>query len=337
MEESSTSVPPVVALCRKCGERPRRKDRRLCTQCRHQQYVERGQKDSAKRRAQKDERNARARERHAENPEKRNAPERARRAQNPEPHNAESRAYYATHSAEILAKKKADREANPALFQERNQKRYYGDLEASRAYNRDYAWENRERLRPLARAAEAKRHEADPLRMFLLRQARDQRRKARKYGLPCLWEPTYLEYALRWWDYECAYCGEQVTEGLWHRLHWDHFVALSDPACPGTVPWNLLPTCGASRRSGTGRDVPLCNASKGKLTPEEWLGRMMRRNRQHRLGRGLTSGEQRACKGLVTRKLQKIAAFFQEIAAFAQRRGDTPMGQRDDVVTILTT
>jgi 5-methylcytosine-specific restriction endonuclease McrA len=50
----------------------------------------------------------------------------------------------------------------------------------------------------------------------------------------------------------CAYCRNNEKVGI------DHFIPLSDPACPGTVFGNAVPAC----RS--------CNASKRNKRLEEW-------------------------------------------------------------------
>jgi hypothetical protein len=176
----------------------------------------------------------------------------------------------------------------------------------------------------LAKVAAEKRRVADPVRFQALRQAKTLRERTKKAELPLLWNSIYAEYALDWWKRECAYCGASLSDGLWHRLNWDHFIAGTDHTYPGTVPWNLLPVCGSSPNKGTGRDLPLCNCSKINRKPEEWLLRMILDKRQYLTGRALTPSEQRACKGLATRRLKKIRQFFQAAAGFAKERGDIP-------------
>jgi len=55
----------------------------------------------------------------------------------------------------------------------------------------------------------------------------------------------------------CAYCGAQ--QDFWHVLEIEHFIPLSAPGCPGTVPSNIVPAC----RS--------CNASKRNHDAYKWL------------------------------------------------------------------
>lgn len=315
---------PIIPapLCRICQTFPAKAGRRICGHCRYEQYLALGIRSPEKRRAEKDRRNELALQRYEENPAPRQQQSRAAHARKRPQRNQSSRAYYDSKRATILAQKKTARTQNPEVYKARVHTKYHRDVEASRAYGREYRWKHRERLRPLARQALAQRKLLDPQRVAFLGQASVARRKAKKYHLPCLWTSVYIDYALAWWGHTCAYCGTLVQEGLWHRLHWDHFIALSDPLCPGTVPWNMLPSCGSSRRSGTGRDVPLCNPSKGKLSPEVWLLRMTMRRQGGQLGRPLTVREQRKCQKLVTTKLARIALFFQQAQAYAVERGD---------------
>lgn len=85
---------------------------------------------------------------------------------------------------------------------------------------------------------------------------------------------------LTYWNYQCAICGR--PRGLWHTLAQDHWIPLTHPECPGTVPHNILPLC-----HGEGG----CNNSKGKKLPLVWL--------QEKLGK------RRAAK-----KLAEIQAYF---------------------------
>lgn len=55
------------------------------------------------------------------------------------------------------------------------------------------------------------------------------------------------------WGNKCAYCGKAKT------LTQDHFIPLSHPDCPGTVPHNMIPAC------------PSCNYSKGAIHPYDWI------------------------------------------------------------------
>jgi len=69
------------------------------------------------------------------------------------------------------------------------------------------------------------------------------------------------EFALSYFEGQCAVCGRQL-HGLFHTVSADHWIPLSDPDCPGTVPTNIVPLC-------CGKDG--CNESKGNRSPKEWL------------------------------------------------------------------
>lgn len=86
------------------------------------------------------------------------------------------------------------------------------------------------------------------------------RRLARKKGLPDNFRYKDWVRALNYFDNCCAICGR--SRGLWHTLAMDHWVPLSDPNCPGTVPENIVPLC---------HGLDGCNNSKGKQSPEIWL------------------------------------------------------------------
>lgn len=86
------------------------------------------------------------------------------------------------------------------------------------------------------------------------------RRRARKLALPRRWSIDDWEKCLEYWGHTCAVCGR--PQGLWHTLAMDHWIPLSDPACPGTVKENIVPLC-----HGEGG----CNNSKGNRAPREWL------------------------------------------------------------------
>lgn len=64
-----------------------------------------------------------------------------------------------------------------------------------------------------------------------------------KYGpayrhLPFLWNKRLWRKCRDAWGWRCAYCGVPGK-----RLEQDHFIPATHPACPGTVPWNIVPAC----------------------------------------------------------------------------------------------
>jgi len=82
-------------------------------------------------------------------------------------------------------------------------------------------------------------------------------RRARKLSLPADFSDSDWLTALDYWHYCCAYCGHQ--QDFWHTIEADHFIPITDPTCPGTVPANMIPACKA------------CNSSKHDRPAAEWL------------------------------------------------------------------
>lgn len=76
-------------------------------------------------------------------------------------------------------------------------------------------------------------------------------RRQRRCGAAYFWTWDHWQFALQWWGGRCAYCGGSADEQ-------DHFVPLSAPDCPGTVPGNMVPACGR------------CNRSKGAKLADAW-------------------------------------------------------------------
>lgn len=83
---------------------------------------------------------------------------------------------------------------------------------------------------------------------------------ARKRSLPDTFTERDWQRALEYWGYKCAVCGR--PRGLWHTLAADHWIPLTSPDCPGTIPTNIIPLC-----HGEGG----CNNSKRSKMPEVWL------------------------------------------------------------------
>jgi hypothetical protein len=82
----------------------------------------------------------------------------------------------------------------------------------------------------------------------------------RKRRLPDTFTDQDWQRALEYWGHQCAVCGR--PRGLWHTLAADHWIPLSDPDCPGTIPTNIVPLC-----HGEGG----CNNSKRSRSPQDWL------------------------------------------------------------------
>lgn len=65
--------------------------------------------------------------------------------------------------------------------------------------------------------------------------------------------------ALNYFNGCCAYCGNPAGLFVFNRITADHFIPISDPDCPGTIPGNMVPACGS------------CNSSKNDKPPHDWV------------------------------------------------------------------
>lgn len=91
-------------------------------------------------------------------------------------------------------------------------------------------------------------------------RAYQSRRRARVRGFPHEFGASDWQYAVDYFGGCCAVCGRQP--GLWHTLAADHWIAVTSPDCPGTVPWNIVPLCHGNNG---------CNNSKHAQNAHEWL------------------------------------------------------------------
>jgi hypothetical protein len=93
---------------------------------------------------------------------------------------------------------------------------------------------------------------------------RRERRRARQRGLSTDFTTQDWQNCIFYWNGCCAICGREEAQG--HVLAMDHWIPLASPACPGTIPDNILPLC-HNRKGHTGG----CNNSKKHSNPIEWL------------------------------------------------------------------
>jgi hypothetical protein len=90
--------------------------------------------------------------------------------------------------------------------------------------------------------------------------AKNQRRSALVRSLPSAFTAYDWTRAVEYFQGCCAVCGR--PPGLWHTLAADHWIPVSHPDCPGTVPTNIVPLC--HQHGG-------CNNHKGAKHPDAWL------------------------------------------------------------------
>jgi hypothetical protein len=86
------------------------------------------------------------------------------------------------------------------------------------------------------------------------------RRRARKRSLPDTFSNDDWLRCLDYFHNTCAVCGNQLRD-LFGNIepHADHWIALSNPECPGTVPDNMICLCSS------------CNLSKQARNSTQWI------------------------------------------------------------------
>ncbi len=93
-----------------------------------------------------------------------------------------------------------------------------------------------------------------------------QRRRSRELNLPTNFTNKDWERCLEYWDNRCAVCGRQATytQDLFgsYCLAADHWIPMSSPECPGTIPANIVPLC---------HGMDGCNNHKSNHEPHTWL------------------------------------------------------------------
>lgn len=129
--------------------------------------------------------------------------------------------------------------------------KYKVDPEPVKEKTRAWAKRNPERRRETCRAWV----KANPLRA----KTHWKNRKARKRNMPCTWKVEQAEQAMKFFQNSCAACSTPF--GLLVKAHWDHWIPLIEPGCPGTVASNMIPLCAK------------CNLEKNDVQAVAWLRR----------------------------------------------------------------
>lgn len=163
------------------------------------------------------------------------------------------------------------RARNAVRLREYSRAYYAANREALLQYKKEYYTENTESISH--RGREYRRRNADRIasrRHAYYRVNQEQflvyvlRRRARKRSLPDTFTADDWQAALDHFGGCCAACGR--PPGLWHTIAADHWIPLSSPDCPGTVPWNMVPLCHSQKDGEAG-----CNQSKLDRDPAAWL------------------------------------------------------------------
>jgi hypothetical protein len=79
-------------------------------------------------------------------------------------------------------------------------------------------------------------------------------RRARMKRLPNTLTPEQWQRCLEYWENRCAYCSQKPF-----TMHIEHYIAVANVNCPGTVALNIIPACDR------------CNTSKRDVIPIAWL------------------------------------------------------------------
>ena len=193
-----------------------------------------------------------------ENPEFYRERSRQYYAADPEKHRMQRRKYVAANKEKVRAQDAQLRLKHRAIILERLHASRMQDPERFRDRERRWREKNREALRTREAQWRTEHKEAQI--------AIAARKRARKKGLPDTFTEADALFVREYWQYACAVCGRE--EGLFHRLEYDHWIPISSPACPGTIPGNMLLLCGV-KRGASGH--PCCNTSKRAKDPIIWL------------------------------------------------------------------
>lgn len=171
-------------------------------------------------------------------------------AKDPERYHEHHRVYYEKNS-ETIKERVSDWQKTPKARKSREKYRKKNKSKLA-LYFRNHYKENR--AKKLRQVKDWQENNPDK------RVAIRQRYAARKQSLPNDFTVEDWDFAVNYFDGRCAVCGN--PPGFFHHIQADHWIPLSDPDCPGTVPHNIVPLCGGFEG---------CNQQKNASAPQEWL------------------------------------------------------------------
>lgn len=219
---------------------------------------------------------------------------------------------YAANPAPYIQKAKEWHDENRERYNELARLRYALDPVAGQAYyyaNRESINEGRRAKAQLIKQQDPALHEQRLQRLAEWNRThpeqkaiREERRRARKEGLPATWTEAQRNFMHTYWHFACVVCGNQ--EGFLWTIANDHWIPLASKHCPGTIAENMIPLC-----HGEGG----CNNSKNSRHPEKWLKNHV--------------GPTRAAK-----ILKAVAEYFTLIQAL-RRDPDSPFYEAPQVVS----
>jgi hypothetical protein len=144
---------------------------------------------------------------------------------------------------------------------ERNRIRYRAD-QNKRQKILDYMAERYRRIHPLGSRLGRPKPTIEEKRRRWRRTSFIYRH--RKTALPITFTTETADILMGYFNHSCAICGCVAQER--RMLVFDHWIPLSHPRCPGTVPENIIVLC----HSLTG-DKGGCNNIKRYMLPDAWL------------------------------------------------------------------
>lgn len=127
--------------------------------------------------------------------------------------------------------------------------------ENKRESARKYTNRNRQKIRKYYKLWQSNNRE--------IGRIKSSRYRGRKRNLLDTFTADDWRFALEYFNGCCAVCGRQLNDLFGERTAaMDHWIPLSSPDCPGTIPTNIVPLC---------HGVDGCNNSKHDKGPTEWL------------------------------------------------------------------
>lgn len=132
---------------------------------------------------------------------------------------------------------------------------YQENRERLREWQQQYKKENPERRREISKAYRDKNPE--------YYRMKTRNRRARKRELLSDFTIEEWRRCLDYFHHCCAACGRPLVDLFGERTaHADHWIAITNPQCPGTTATNIVPLCGG---------LDGCNGSKSDIDAQEWL------------------------------------------------------------------
>lgn len=156
----------------------------------------------------------------------------------------------------------------------------YAVAHRAEAVNRAVKWQRANEYRAAANKVRSYTRNFDKIKVRAAKynkanpqvaQACAERRRALKHGLPANFTTNDWKSCLAYFDDRCVYCGNPPGLFTGMRMSADHWIPITNPNCPGTVPTNIIPAC----RS--------CNAKKHNADPVKWLTRKFGKRRANQI------------------------------------------------------